>query len=268
MRGLVTLMLHDVYETSPEESGFPGPAAARYKLRRPTFEAQLEALKVARADDPVLLTHDVPPTRGDRALSFAITADDGGISYYTIMADRLEALGWRGHCFVATDWIGRPGFLDKRQLRELRGRGHVIGSHSASHPSRFSACGWPRLIREWEDSCRLLADVLGEDVTVASVPGGYFSSEVARAARQAGLRVLFTSEPSTRLVHRRGLLVAGRFAIRHACGVDFARRLATGRATALWGEWLGWNAKKLLKTCLGETYPRLARRLHGAARAA
>ena len=66
------------------------------------------------------------------------TFDDGGVSYYTVVADRLEAQGWRGHCFVSTDFIGQRGFLTAAQIRELDARGHVIGSHSASHPARFS----------------------------------------------------------------------------------------------------------------------------------
>ena len=89
----------------------------------------------------VTLATDLPASdtaaTGD-TLPFLITVDDGGVSYYTVVADRLERLGWRGHCFVTTDMIGQRGFLTRRQIRELDGRGHIIGSHSASHPTR---CG-------------------------------------------------------------------------------------------------------------------------------
>ena len=88
---LVTLLFHDVYETDPSESGFAGAAADRYKLTRAAFEAQLSGLHRARSDRPVLATELPPP--GAVTAPFALTADDGGVSYYTIMADRLEALG-------------------------------------------------------------------------------------------------------------------------------------------------------------------------------
>ena len=50
----------------------------------------------------------------------------------------LERYGWPGYFFVATDWIGRPGFLNAAQFRELDSRGHVIGSHSCSYPERMA----------------------------------------------------------------------------------------------------------------------------------
>lgn len=117
-------------------------------------------------------------------------------------------------------------------------------------------------MREWRDSRVTLADVVGADVVVASVPGGYFSRRVALAAREAGLRFLFTSEPDTRVGHHSGCTVMGRFTIRRGYQPGFARRLAAADATVLWREWLRWNAKKLPKTLLGDVYVRLARRWH------
>ena len=253
---LVTLLFHDVYETDPSESGFAGAAADRYKLTRAAFEAQLSGLRRARSDRPVLATELPPP--GAVTAPFALTADDGGVSYYTIMADRLEALGWRGHCFVTTSMIGRPGFLDRARIRELHRRGHLIGSHSVTHPARFSARSLEEMVREWADSRARLADILGEDVTVASVPGGYFSRAVAETAWEAGLRVLFTSEPETRVSPVGGCVVAGRFTIRPGRRAGFARDLGRLRSSTLLREFMVWNGKKLIRACLGKAYPRLA----------
>jgi len=253
---LVTLLFHDVYEADPSESGFSGPAADRYKLTRAAFDAQLSGLHGARSDRPILATE--LPLPGSAAPPFAITVDDGGVSYYTIVAERLEWLGWRGHCFVTTGMIGRPGFLDTTRIRELHRRGHVIGSHSVSHPARFSAGSREEMVREWAESRALLADILGEDVTVASVPGGYFSPAVAETAREAGLRVLFTSEPETRVAPVAGCVVAGRFTIRPGRRADLARDLGTLRSSAVLREFMVWNGKKLMRACLGAAYPRLA----------
>ena len=124
-------------------------AADRYKLSLRQFDAQLAGLAQVRADAPVLvqeisggLKASWLPASGYEGVDapYLMTVDDGGVSYYTLVADRLEARGWRGHCFVSTDAIGTRGFLTASQLRELDTRGHVIGSHSASHPARFSAC--------------------------------------------------------------------------------------------------------------------------------
>lgn len=265
MTRLLTLLLHDVYEDSPSESGFCGPAADRYKLRRADFDAQLAGLRARRADAPVLLPAAVPPGAGGDA-PFALTVDDGGVSYYTIVADRLERLGWRAHCFVTTDYIGHRGFLDAGQLRELHARGHVIGTHSASHPQRLSACPWPRLVAEWADSRRALADLLGADVVVGSIPGGYASASVVRAAWEAGLQWLFTSEPDVRVGRGGAGTLLGRFTIRRDSRPDFAQRLAANDPIVRWREWGLWNAKKLAKAVLRDAYPRLARRGSAAPR--
>src|SRR5439155_279734 len=127
-----------------------------------------------------------------------LTFDDGGASAYGCVADLLEGAGWRGHFFITTDYLGTPGFVGGAQIRELAGRGHVIGTHSCSHPTRMARCSWDRLIGEWSRSAQALAEVLGEPVRVGSVPGGAFARRVAAAAAAAGLTALFTSEPTVR----------------------------------------------------------------------
>ena len=253
MIDVVSLLFHDVYVTHPSESGFGGHAAQNYKLSIPEFEAALTALSGLQRH-AVVLAPDLPVADG-RAL--AITVDDGGVSYYTIIADRLEALGWRGHCFVSTNMIGRPGFLDGAQIRELDRRGHVIGSHSASHPTRFSACSRESMLVEWLSSRKVLEDLLGHPVEVASLPGGYFSSRVAWSAAQAGFRMLLTSEPTIRIRHVRGCRVAGRFTVRAGARSEHVRALGDFAPSAFRREWAAWNAKKVFKMVLGPVYPRV-----------
>jgi len=253
----VSLLFHDVYVREPGESGFNSPAADRYKLSLGEFESQLRGVAASRADAPALGTDLIAEHTGG-ASRFLVTVDDGGVSYFTIVADRLEALGWRGHCFVTTDCIGRKGFLTPNQIRELDARGHVIGSHSASHPARFSTCPPDDMWREWRRSRDVLEDVLGHPVAVASVPGGYFSRAVARSASQAGIRLLFTSEPTARIVDHGRCVVAGRFTVRAGARADFSARVVSSSATVCLGAWASWNLKKLAKPVLGSSYGRVA----------
>ena len=257
MARLVSLLFHDVYVTDPAESGFVSDAANRYKLSVADFEAQLAGLARVRTDAPSVRGSSASGRSEEQGLPYAITFDDGGVSYYTLIADRLESRGWRGHCFVTTDCIGRRGFLDAAQIRELHARGHVIGSHSASHPARFSACSLEQMVREWRDSRARLEDLLGDAVTVASVPGGYFSAAVARAAAEAGLTVLFNSEPVT-AIGVEPITVIGRFTIRHGDAPDAAMRFLAPAAWARSAAWLNWNAKGLIKPLLGPAYSRVA----------
>jgi peptidoglycan/xylan/chitin deacetylase (PgdA/CDA1 family) len=256
----VSLLFHDVYAKDPAESGFVSDAANRYKHSLREFDAQLSAVAGARIDVPVLASCFARPQTGVRAsidTPFLVTVDDGGVSYRTLIADRLEQRGWRGHCFVSTDFIAQPGFLDAAQIRELDARGHVIGSHSASHPRRFSALSHEQMVSEWTTSRQVLEDILGHAVDVASVPGGYFSAAVARAAADAGIRVLFTSEPVTKVDHIDGCALIGRFTIRRGDPDDAAQRFVSAplaRSLA----WASWNAKGLVKPVLGPSYMRIA----------
>ena len=254
MTRVVSLLFHDVYETHPSESGFQGLAADRYKLTVAEFDAQLAGLARQRTDRPILVTESLPERS---RVPYAITVDDGGVSYYTRVAERLEARGWRGHCFVTTGMIGQPGFLDARQIRDLHRRGHIIGSHSVSHPTRFSACRREEMVREWEESRKVLADIVGVAVTAASVPGGYFSPLVASTAAEAGLQMLFNSEPDTRVRSIAGCTVIGRFMVRAGYPPDFAFKLGGLAPAVLRREWIVWNAKKILKTVLGDAYVRV-----------
>jgi peptidoglycan/xylan/chitin deacetylase (PgdA/CDA1 family) len=251
----VSLLFHDVYERDPCESGFCSPAADRYKLSVGEFEEQIEGLwslvsGLWSSDDQRLKTKDQRP--------FVITVDDGGVSYYTQVADRLEARGWRGHCFVTTDCIGRRGFLAAAQIRELDARGHVIGSHTASHPYRFHTCAPDRMRREWAGSRARLEDLLGHEVTVASVPGGFFSRAVARMAEEAGIRMLYTSEPVTSPWREGACALGGRFTLRAGCAADAAAKLVGRSPWARRREWASWNVKGFVKPVLGRSYVRIA----------
>ena len=261
MSRIIALLFHDVWVYERRESGFRGPEADRYKLNIRDFEAQLAGVAAIRKDKPVLLAGSALPKR--RKVPFAITVDDGGLSYYTAVADRLEERGWRGHCFVTTGSIGTRGFLDRGQLLELHERGHVIGTHSVSHPERFHQCSWEKILGEWRRSRQILEDIIGARVLTGSVPGGCYTPRVAKAAMEAGLRVLFSSEPRTGIEETAGCTVIGRFTLRQNSPPHFAGDLARLRTVALMRESLSWNAKKVAKALLGDQYRRVSRRLAG-----
>lgn len=247
---VIALEYHDVVAGDPDQSGFPGPAAATYKLAAETFEAHLEAIAGSGIAVGVAAAPALAALRSVPVLTF----DDGGASYASQTAGRLEAHGWRGHLYVTTDCIGTSGFLDGRALRDLHARGHAIGSHSCSHPTRMSACTRSQLRDEWTRSIATLSDLLGAPVSEASVPGGYFSRAVAEEAGRAGVKVLFTSEPTSRVVEIEGCAVLGRFTLRRWHDAAYVARLTGRSPTARAGQWLQWNGKKVAKALGGSLY--------------
>lgn len=261
MSRLINLLLHDVYERQPGESGFPGAAADRYKLCLPDLHSHFRAMSNVRREPPVLVKSLATPANG-KSIPYTISVDDGGISFYALLADLLEARGWRAHCLVTTSMIGRRGFLSRDQIRDLHRRGHIIGSHTHTHPQWFHNCRWHTQLEEWQRSKCILEDITGARVTVGSVPGGYFSEQVARAASKAGLEVLFTSEPQLAIRRIAACNVLGRYTLRQDTSVAFTRAIVSGRKLALFREWAEWNAKKVLKKSLGPRYEVLSSLIH------
>jgi peptidoglycan/xylan/chitin deacetylase (PgdA/CDA1 family) len=193
-------------------------------------------------------------------LPLLLTFDDGG-SGYLAAADLLERHGWRGVVFVTTGCIGKAGFLGAGDLRSLQARGHVIGTHSRTHPMRLSALPVSAIRDEWRTSIRDLEDALGNAVRAGSVPGGYHSRAVAIEAAAAGLTTLFTSEPQTAVDFVDGCAISGRFTLRQSDRAEYAARLAGSLPIARLAQWSQWSAKKLAKTIGGTAYLRLRTRI-------
>jgi peptidoglycan/xylan/chitin deacetylase (PgdA/CDA1 family) len=256
---VLTLEYHDVLATPSSRSGFSGEGAESYKMALPLFESHLELLKqTAGAGGDV--------RRLDKASNEApvlITFDDGGHSAVDVIAPALERHGFVGHFFMTTSMIGAPGFLSATDLRELAARGHVIGSHSHSHPVRMARLTESELDSEWTLSKRVLEDILGDAVTVASVPGGYFSRQVAESAERAGIRWLFTSEPVATVADQGNCRLLGRYTLRRSTSPATLRSLLSPHGTGRTRQWLLWNTKKVAKVVAGSAYLRLRAALLG-----
>ena len=256
----INLLYHDIANTGCDDSsGFSGPEAARYKLTPAEFQQHLESV-VKTVRQPPLVTILPDALEQASSQSWMITFDDGGLSAVTEIADQLEQQGWRGWFFITTDFIGKPSFCSRDQIRELHQRGHIIGSHSCSHPERISSCSWAQLVDEWSRSCHLLSEIIGVPVTTGSVPGGFYSVEVARAAAQAGIRVLFNSEPTTSSFRVEGSLVLGRYNIYRGMSASDAAALINSPQRR-WRQLVFWNLKKLAKVLVGPLYKAVRQRL-------
>lgn len=253
---MTVLLYHDVVARSEADSvGFPGPLAARYKLEPDRFEAHLDA--IASTSLEVGLLHTLSDR--DRLLPRSrtvLTFDDGGTS-----ADRigraLERRGWRGYFFIPTCAVGQPGFLDAEGIKALAARGHVIGTHSHTHPTYMGRLPLDELVGEWRRSRALLGEILGEEPDVASVPGGFLSARVIESAAIAGLRVLMTSEPSRRVRWFGDLAALGRFAIWSSTPPSRAAAYAACSRRARAQLWVEWRAKHATKRVSPAAYQAL-----------
>lgn len=255
---VLTLEYHDVLDGTPfDQSGFAGGDADSYKMSLTTFEEHLtrvSSVKSAGADVRTI-------TQESRENHVILTFDDGGRSALGVTAPALQRRGMVGHFFMTTSQIGQPTFLSATELRELAGMGHVVGSHSHTHPVRMARLSDAELDNEWSTSRAILEDTLGEKITVASVPGGYFSPRVSAAAARAGIEWLFTSEPVTRVEIHGSCRILGRYTLRRNSPAQTVSSLLSPLGTARSQQWFLWNAKKLVKNVAGDSYLRVRQKL-------
>jgi hypothetical protein len=246
----MSLGYHDVTDNS---KGALQGHRALYKLDREDFRKHMQCIRDRGQAATVRAIDRIEEWKENEAPAF-LTFDDGELGSYDSVAPELELHGWRGHFFITTDWIGRDGFMDRAQIRELRQRGHVIGSHSCTHPSRMSILTPEQLRKEWSESCAILSDIMGEKTRVASIPDGYYSKEVARAAAASGIEVLFTSEATASTWIVDGCLVLGRYFIQIHTPPVISGAIAAGATWPRLKQTLLWELKRPVKAVAGETY--------------
>lgn len=251
---IAALLYHDVVRKGQlDTSGFAGAGAAVYKMEEGLFRRHLDALAALPA--PPLCSLDVLSSNQHRGVRWSLTFDDGGASARRI-GELLQERGWCGHFFITGNRIDSPAFVSASDIRALHADGHAIGAHSWSHPPRISSLPVTEIRQEWERTLHRLSDILGSAVNTASVPGGFHSRRVADAAVDAGIRVLYNSEPVLHTRRYRDCLIVGRLSIQGDAPARTAAALAAGDMAARLPRWLGWNLRKALKIAAGPAYER------------
>ena len=225
-------MYHDIVSDCDSSSGFQNESAFQYKVNKQSFE---ECVK------------SCPP---DKVL---FTFDDGGYSFLSDAAPILEKYGHFGVFFIATDYIGTPGFLGAEQIKELDARGHIIGSHSCSHPHNMREQKNEAIEKEWSTSVKVLENILGHKVEYASIPNGYSSSIVIEKAKTAGIKYLYTSTPISRIKEINGMKIIGRYVVHDKMSNDEIISIIGSKLTRQ-KKYLRWLAIEFLKFILGSHY--------------
>lgn len=258
---VVTLLYHDIVPPGRWElSGFQGPDADIYKMDRDAFRNHLMAIRRSLCGG-CPITADELRDQKSGSRPFLLTFDDGGVGAFLYTADLLSEFGWKANFFITAGRIGTSGFLSRSQIRELRRQGHVIGGHSFTHPTRMARCSPKELDEEWQKCVMLLQEIVGERILVASVPGGYYSQQVALAATRAGIEVLFNSEPVTSVSRVSNCLVLGRFTALRATAPKWSASIVAGQWRPQIAAYLYWNAKKIGKTLGGSIWLRARARV-------
>lgn len=191
---VVALTFHDV-----TVNGEPGSdSGAVYRISAGELETLLSQLRK--------LGYQTASSRAFRAWqkgqgklperTVVLTFDDGYASHLDLAASLLRRYRFTATFFITVDRIGRSGYLNWDQLRRLVFLGMEIGAHGLTHRP-LTSLSPEELGHELSSSKRLLEDRLGVPVRALAAPGGFWNSQVAAAAREAGYDAVWVSRIGT-----------------------------------------------------------------------
>ena len=198
----LTFLYHEAIDC-PTDSGFQRKGALPYKHKTEEFKKNIDI--IVDSGKEIITMNEL--NLYDEAI--LISFDDGGKSSMFI-ADYLDKYNIKGHFFITTNLINNKYFLSKNQIIDLHKRGHIIGSHSHSHPNVFKSLSYQEMVGEWSISKKILEDILKDEINSCSVPGGDVNKDTYKSAIDCGYKYIFDSEPKVHLRKNRDSIIIGR----------------------------------------------------------
>ena len=106
-----------------------------------------------------------------------LTFDDGFVNMFTEVQPLLSKYGFTSTQFIATNFVGQPGYLTRAQLKTLYANGNEIGAHTLTHRdlTKLSAA---QVQSELSLSKSRLVQWTGAPVTDFAFPEGLYNDSV------------------------------------------------------------------------------------------
>lgn len=144
----------------------------------------------------------------------ALTFDDGPHPLITPwILDQLDREGVKATFFV----VGKQAMLYPELVREIRRRGHALGSHSYAHHS-YRHMTPVECEQDMVKSRLAIREACGETVTLLRPPGGYYDAAVKAAAGALGFTTVFWTCNITSFPGQDGARIASEIARRSSDG--------------------------------------------------
>jgi peptidoglycan/xylan/chitin deacetylase (PgdA/CDA1 family) len=173
-----------------------------------------------------------------------------------VAAPILRAANFGATFYITLGFLGRPGYMITRQVRELSDAGFEVGCHSMTHPylDRLTEAD---LNREIADAKSRLEEMIGRPVHHFSCPGGRWSPRVAEIARRAGYHSVSTSKIAANGPESNPFRL-GRIAVMRGLALNDFHNLCRGRGLGQrrFGSFLQKTSQQVLGNVL---YDRLRR---------
>ncbi len=235
------------HQIVPDEASLEDvPISARpYCLSRKRFIEQLDFL-FNRGYKGIAIS-EVYGFKGNPVVG--ITFDDGLESDYFITFPELNKRMLIATFYIVTDYVGKRGYMNWEQIKELKRSGMEIGSHSMTHPCLLDL-DRNTLLQELTYSKEEIEDRLGEHVESFGVPYGFVNQKVVETIFEAGYTNVCTSK--TELADCTKIpKVYGRYGIRRGDSMKTFEGIVERHAFTLLKVSLKEEGKNFLKRFMG-----------------
>jgi peptidoglycan/xylan/chitin deacetylase (PgdA/CDA1 family) len=162
------------------------------------FEQELKTLK--EAGYQTYFVREIPDILDEKisysTQSAVLTFDDGYEDFYTVAFPILKKYQMKATVYVIYDFIGRKGFMNEDEIKEVIKSGLVeLGSHTLSH-LYLKLSPESVVKRQIFESKKKLEERFGVEVKTFAYPYGAFSQKTADLVKEAGYMAAVSVIPS------------------------------------------------------------------------
>jgi peptidoglycan/xylan/chitin deacetylase (PgdA/CDA1 family) len=185
----LVLMYHGITSEPSQVPEDRETGAGLYDVSLENFKAQMSCLK--DKGHVSVLFEDFKTINGPKGV--VISFDDGELNNFRNAFPVLKDFGWKAYFFVIVKRIGKKGYMDWKELKELRKAGMVIGSHGLSHEILTNLLD-SQMEEELRASKKNLEINLGEPIEAISIPRGFCNDRIIDTAYRLGYKIVLISE--------------------------------------------------------------------------
>ncbi len=186
------LMYHGIVNTVCPLPNDRETGAELYDLPVAEFEKQMAHLKkegyrVVKAEDAT-----------DDPKDILITFDDGELNNFLTALPILQRFNFPAYFFIIAGRVGKNGYMDWKQIRQLHDAGMVVGSHGLSHQILTNLID-TQIEEELRASKRTIELNINIPVDTFSTPRGFCNDALIKKAYTLGYKTIFISDRPTDL---------------------------------------------------------------------
>ncbi len=142
-------------------------------VRPSEFESQVKFLSESGIE--FLFAEDWHKTVGP---SVMLTFDDGYLDNYTNMFPILKKYNAKATVFVIKDFVGREGYMNEDQIKEMSASGLVSIQSHTSHHNDLTYSSREQLIEDLSGSVEYIEALTGREVRSLAYPAGSYNELV------------------------------------------------------------------------------------------